>query len=76
MAKWFNKQARIFQIILLLIPFVNWVIEIGVRWSKFLNDKGAGYLIIAIFVTITGVFFGFLDAIWCLLFHHLIFAAD
>ena len=31
MATWFNKQSRLVQIILLLIPIVNWVVEILVR---------------------------------------------
>lgn len=30
---WFNKQSRIVQLILLLIPVVNWIVELVVRWS-------------------------------------------
>ena len=30
---WFNKLPRLVQIILLLIPGVNWAVEIVVRWS-------------------------------------------
>ena len=33
MEKWFEKQSRLVQLILLFIPFVNWIVEIGVRWS-------------------------------------------
>ena len=33
MEKWFEKQSRLVQIILLLIPVVNWVVEILVRWE-------------------------------------------
>lgn len=29
MEKWFEKQSRLVQILLLLIPFVNWIVEIG-----------------------------------------------
>lgn len=32
MAVWFNKQSRLVQILLLLIPGVNWVVEILIRW--------------------------------------------
>ena len=71
----FNRIPRLFQIILLLIPGVNWVVELIVRWSAFGHRPNVIRLIIALVVTITGFFIGWLDAIWCLLFHHLIFAS-
>lgn len=74
MATWFNKQSRLIQIILLLIPFVNWIVEILVRWSAFLKTKSLITLIVAILVTFAGLAFGWIDLIWCLLFKHLIFA--
>lgn len=76
MEKWFEKQSRLVQILLLLIPFVNWIVEIGVRWSHALNTKKYKLpkLILAILVTIpTGIVFGWIDLVWCLLFKHLIF---
>ncbi len=74
MATWFNKQSRLVQIILLLIPFVNWIVEILVRWSAFLKTKSILTLIVAVLVTFVGLAFGWIDLIWCLLFKHLIFA--
>lgn len=74
MATWFNKQSRLVQIILLLIPVVNWVVEVIVRWSAFLKTKDPMTLIVAIVVTFLGVFVGWVDVVWCLLFKHLIFA--
>lgn len=74
MATWFNKQSRLVQIILLLIPVVNWFVEIIVRWSAFLKTKSVVTLVVAILVTFFGLFFGWIDLIWCLLFKHLIFA--
>ena len=74
MAKWFNKQSRLVQIILLLIPFVNWIVEICVRWSAFMKNGNVITLITAIVVTFAGFFIGWLDCIWCLLFKHMIFA--
>ena len=71
----FNSLPRLVQIILLLIPVVNWVTELIVRWSAFGHKPGLIRLIIALVVTITGFFVGWLDAIWCLLFHHLILAS-
>ncbi|MCQ2776239.1 MAG: hypothetical protein MJ217_00740 [Bacilli bacterium] len=74
--KWFNSLPRLVQIILLLIPGVNWVIEIIVRWSAFAILKRGKllHLIIALVVTITGFIVGWLDCIWCLLFKHLFLA--
>ena len=76
MAKWFNSQSRLVQIILLLIPFVNWIMELGVRWSHFLEKKSIVSLIVAILVTFGGLFVGWIDLIWCLLFKHLILAGN
>ena len=35
--KWFEKQDRLVKIILLIIPFVGWVVEILVRLSALLR---------------------------------------
>lgn len=74
MAVWFNRQSRLLQILLLLIPGVNWVVEILVRWSAFLKTKSLVTLLVAILVTFFGLAFGWIDLVWCLLFKHLIFA--
>ncbi len=74
MEKWFEKQSRLVQILLLLIPVVNWVVEVLVRWSHALRKGSLIKYIIAILVTLpTGVIVGWLDMLWCLLFKHLIF---
>ncbi len=72
--KWFNNQSRLVQIVLLLIPFVNWVVEIYVRWTTFVEKKGLLHLLAAILVTFFGIFIGWLDIVWCLLFNHLFLA--
>ena len=75
MAKWFYKQNKLVQLILLLIPGVNWVVEICVRWSAFSSRPRLFTLIFAILVTIpTGIVLGWVDLIWILLFNHLLFA--
>ena len=74
MDKWFNNLPRLLQILLLFIPVVNWLIEVGVRWSIFSRKGGLIRLLCALVVTVFGFFVGWLDMIWCLLFHHLIFA--
>ena len=69
---WFNKQSRLVQIILLLIPVVNWVTEIIVRWSTYLKKGGLLRLVICILVTIpSGIIIGWLDLIWVILFNKL-----
>ncbi|MCQ2429859.1 MAG: hypothetical protein MJ192_05985 [Clostridia bacterium] len=70
----FNGLPRILQIILLLIPVTGWIVELLVRWSSFIQSKSIITLIFAIGVTIFGWGFCIIDAIWCLLFKHLIFA--
>jgi len=72
MEKWFEKQSKLVQIILLLIPVVNWIVEVGVRWSHALKKGSLLKYIIAIVVTFGGLFIGWLDMVWCLLFGHLI----
>lgn len=69
---WFNKQSRLVQIILLLIPGVNWITEILVRWSTYLKKGGTVRLIISIIVTIFGLVFGWIDLVWLLLFNKLL----
>ncbi len=64
---WFNKQSRLVQIILLLIPFVNWVTELVVRWTTWLEKRDTWRLVVCIIVTLPcGVAFGWLDLIWVL----------
>ena len=69
---WFNRQSRIVQILLLLIPGVNWIVEIIVRWSTFLKKGGLIRLIVCIIVTIFGIVFGWVDLVWVLLFKKLL----
>jgi len=68
---WFNKQSRLVQLLLLLIPVVNWIVEVVVRWSTW-SKKGKLYrLVISIVVTFLGAFVGWIDFIWVLLTKHL-----
>ena len=73
MEKWFEKQSRLVQILLLLIPGVNWVVEVLVRCSYSLRKKSLLKYLIAIIVTLpSGVIIGWLDMLWFLLFKHLV----
>ena len=74
-AKWFYKQSLLIQLILLLIPGVNWVVEICIRWSAWLKTKNLITLVVALLVTIpSGIVIGWLDLVWLILFGHLLFA--
>ena len=66
MDKWFHKQNKLVQVLLLLIPFVNWITEVLVRWSTFLRNGGALIVVISLVVTIFAAVIGWLDAIWTL----------
>ena len=69
---WFNKQSRLVQLLLLLIPVVNWITEIVVRWTTFMKKGGLIRLIICVLVTIpSGIVFGWIDLVWVLLFKKL-----
>jgi hypothetical protein len=73
MEKWFEKQSKLVQVLLLLIPGVNWVVEVLVRWDHALAKKSLIKYLIAIVVTIpSGIVIGWLDALWCVLFGHMV----
>ncbi len=74
MAKWFYKQNKLVQILLLLIPGVNFVVELAIRWSAFLSRPKLLTLVFAIIATVSLGVFGWVDLVWLLLFDHLIFA--
>lgn len=68
----FNGLPRLVQFLLLLIPGVNWITEIVVRFAKFAEHGSVLNLVIAILVVIFGVVWGWVDMVWVLLFKHLI----
>lgn len=73
--KQFNKQTRLIQLILLLIPFVNWVVEFLVRGSRFLRTRKTRDLIVLILaiIPVTGVVLGWLDLLCVLISNRLSF---
>ena len=69
--KWFSKQSRLVQLLLLFIPPINWVTEVVVRWSTWLKKGGLLRLVICLLTIPTGLLFGWLDFVWVLLFKKL-----
>ncbi len=65
---WFNKQSRLVQVILLIIPVVNEIVELIVRWSTWFKKGGLLRLILAILTIPLGILFGWIDVVWTLLF--------
>ena len=64
----FKSLPRLVQIILLLIPGVNWFTEILVRGSAALHGKAMLQIIVLIFAILpTGVLLGWIDLFSCLL---------
>lgn len=64
----FKSLPRLVQIILLLIPGVNWFTEILVRGSAALHGKAMLQVIVLIFAILpTGVLLGWIDLFSCLL---------
>lgn len=64
--KWFNSLPRLVQFILLLIPGVNWIIEIIVRLTAVIDDTSTTNIlgiVLAVFVP----FWGWVDLVWVLL---------
>lgn len=64
----FKSLPRLVQIILLLIPGVNWLTEILVRGSAALHGKATLQLVVLIFAILpTGILLGWIDLFSCLL---------
>ena len=66
--KGFKSLPRLIQIILLLIPGVNWLTEVLVRGSAALHGKAFQQIVVLIFAIIppTGILLGWIDLFSCL----------
>lgn len=64
----FKSLPRLVQILLLLIPGVNWFTEVLVRGSAALHGKAVLQIVVLIFAILpTGVLLGWIDLFSCLL---------
>ncbi|MBO5027480.1 MAG: hypothetical protein J6C79_03030 [Clostridia bacterium] len=52
--KWFNSQSTLIKAILLLIPFVGWVVELLVRLSVMLRTKSTLHIVVFILFVVIG----------------------
>ena len=68
MKKWFNKQSRLVQ--LLLLFFLGWFVEVLIRWEQWLNKKDVQPCVMALLGTFAPL--ALVDFIYCLLFNKMI----
>jgi hypothetical protein len=52
--KWFYKQTKLVQVILLLIPFVGWIVELLVRLSVMLRTKQPVHIVVFVLFVAVG----------------------
>lgn len=60
--KWFEEQALWLRVVLLIIPFVGWVMEILIRVSAIIR-KSSTLNIVGLILGVVVPFFGIVDAI-------------
>ena len=59
--KWFEEQSLLIKVILLIIPFVGWVIEILVRVSAFIRKNSVLNLVGMIIGIVGGLIWAIVD---------------
>ena len=76
--KWFNSQTTLVKAILLLLPFVGWVVELLVRLSVMLRTKETIHIIVFILFIVCGWgwFLAVADFIYLLVKGHLFLAEE
>lgn len=74
--KWFNCQDRLLKVILLIIPFVGWVVELLVRLSVMLRKKDVVSIVVFVLFLVIGWgwFLCLIDLVYLVLKGHLILA--
>mgnify|MGYP003459944592 CR=1 FL=1 len=74
--KWFNSQDRLLQVILLIIPFVGWIVELLVRLSVMIRKKDVVSIVVFVLFLVIGWgwFLCLIDLVYLVLKGHLILA--
>ena len=72
--KWFNSLPRLVQFILLIIPFVGWIVEIYVRLTAMLQKTTAQNILGFVLFLFFGSVLAYVALVWVLLFKHLLLA--
>lgn len=61
--KWFLKQSLIVKVLLLIIPFVGWIVEILMRVTALLNKSTTSNILGLILYLILGILLAFVDVV-------------
>ncbi len=69
--KWFEEQSLLIKVILLILPFVGWVVEILVRLSAFLRKNSTLNLVGLIIGIIGNWIWSVIDLVVLLVTGHL-----
>ncbi len=74
--KWFNKQSTLVKVLLLVIPFVSWVVELLVRLSVALRTGNIVHIIMFVLFVVVGwgVIPAILDLVYLMVTGHLFLA--
>ncbi len=65
MLKKFMELSKVLRIVLLAIPFCNWIVELVLRWSLVIEKKDLGSVLVAVIATFGfGIILGWVDAIF------------
>ncbi|MBE7088743.1 MAG: hypothetical protein E7370_04430 [Clostridiales bacterium] len=74
--KWFNSQSTLIKVILLILPFIGWIVELLVRLSVMLKTKSLVHIVVFILFVCVG--WGWIlcviDLVYLILKGHLILA--
>jgi len=74
--KWFNSQSTLLKVILLILPFVGWIVELLVRLSVMLTKKDVVSIVVFVLFLVVGWawILCVIDLIYLILKGHLILA--
>lgn len=52
--KWFNEQSRGLQLILMILPFVGWIVELLIRGSKAFRERDTLSIVVFLLFVVVG----------------------
>ena len=70
--KWFDEQDRLIRILLLLIPFIGWLVEVLVRISVTIRKPETINIAGCIVFAVGGWIFQFVDLIFFIITDHML----
>ena len=65
--KWFKEQSLVIKVILLIIPFVGWIVEILVRLSAVLRNSSTNNIVGLILGVIGNWIWSIIDLVYLLI---------